>query len=168
VTFADRTQAQDEPAPSLGCAGLVGIPDDARIEQGGGFERILVKKIGANQVALRFRQYGMRLQCTFHLDRARIEDLEQVPVATLEVVEHVLQLLIGGVSIEPQHSADDMIGACLVGRVEVPGFDRRFERPHDDPGRIGAQMQGLSVQEHGLRQKEAPWMVRCAPGLVRR
>ena len=167
MTFADSTQAQDEPAPSLGCAGLVGVPDDARIEQGRGFERILVKKVGTDQVALRFAQHGMRLQGTFHLNRARIEDLEQVPVAALEIVEHVLQLLIGSVLIEPQHSADDMIGARLVGRVEIPGLDRRLERPHEDPGRIGAQMQSLSVQEHGLRQRGS-LDVRCAPAQVRR
>jgi hypothetical protein len=114
-----------------------------------------VKKIGTNQVALCFAQYGMRLQGTFHLKRARIEDLKQIPVAALEIVEHVLQLLIGSDLIEPQHSTDDMIGARLVGRVEITGLDRRFERPHDDPGRIGAQMQSLSVQEHGLRQRSS-------------
>ena len=31
-TFPGRTQAQNESAPSIGCARLVGVPNDARIE----------------------------------------------------------------------------------------------------------------------------------------
>ena len=110
-TFADGTKAQNESAPSIGCARLVGVPDDARIEQGRGFERVLVKKIRTDEVALRFRQYGMRLQCLFHLDSTRLEDLEKVPVTTFEVFEHVRQLLFSSVRLEPQNPADDMIGA---------------------------------------------------------
>ena len=80
-----------------------------------------MKEIRADQIALCFCQYGMRLQCIFHLDGTRLEDLEQIPVTTFEVFEHVLQLLFSSVRLEPQHSADDMIGAGLVGGVEVPG-----------------------------------------------
>jgi len=59
---------------------------------------------------------------------------------------------IGSVRLEPQDPADDMIGSRLVGRVEVPGLDRWFEGPHDDPGGVRTQIQSLPVQEHGLRQ----------------
>ena len=45
-----------------------------------------------------------------------------------------------------------MVGPGLVGRIEVSRFGRRLEGPDDDPGRVGAQMQGLAVQELGLRQ----------------
>jgi len=33
VPFADGSEAQHESAPSRGCAGLVGVPHDTRVEQ---------------------------------------------------------------------------------------------------------------------------------------
>ena len=52
MPFADRAQAQDEAAPAFRRAGLIGMGDDARIEQRRGFEGIFVQKIGADQLAL--------------------------------------------------------------------------------------------------------------------
>ena len=97
------------------------MADDARIEQGRCFERVLVKKIRTDQIALCLCQDGMGLQCVFHLDSTRFENLEQVPVTAFEVFEHILQLLFGSVRLEPQNPVDNMIGARLVGRIEVPG-----------------------------------------------
>ena len=153
MTFADGAKAQDESAAILRRAGLVRMPDDARIEQGRRLERVFVEKIRADQATLRLVQFGMRLERIFHLRSARLEDLEQIPVTTFEIFEHFAQLLCGSIGIEPKNSANDMIGPDLVGRVEISGFSRRFEGSHHDPGGIGTQVQGLPVQELGLRQR---------------
>ena len=110
MPFADGAKAQDEPAAILRRAGLVGMPDDARIEQGRRLERILVQKIGADQPALRLVQYGMRLERLLHLGGARLEDVEQVPVAAFEVLQHFGQLPRGGFGLEPKNPVDDMVG----------------------------------------------------------
>ena len=73
-------------------------------------------------------------------------------MATFEVLEHVAQLLRGSFGIEPKHPVDNVIGPDLIGRVEVARLSRRLEGPDDDPGRIRAQIQGLAIQESGLRQ----------------
>ena len=82
----------------------------------------------------------MRLQRFFHLDRTRLANVEQIAMATVEVFEHIAQLLCGRIGIEPEYPAYDMIGPSLIGWIEVSGFCRRFERPDDDPGRIRAQI----------------------------
>lgn len=82
----------------------------------------------------------MWLQRLFHLSGARLEDIEQVPVTTFEIFEHVRQLPFGRFGIEAKNSVDDMIGPDLIGWVEVTGLRRRFERPDDDPCRIRPQI----------------------------
>ena len=159
MPFANGAKTQDKPATVFRRAGLVGMPDDARIEQGRGFERILVEKIGADQSTLRLIQLGMRFERVLHLGGARFENVEQVPVAAFEVFKHLAQLLRGGFGIEPKHPVDDMIGADLVRRVEVARLSRRFEGPDDDPGRIRAQIEALAIQEFGLGQ-------RCSLGAI--
>ena len=69
----------------------------------------------------------------------------QISVTAFEIVEHVRQLLCSGVGIEPKYPVHDMIGANLVGGVEVSGFSCRFEGPDDDPRRIRAQIQVLAI-----------------------
>src|SRR5580658_10032957 len=140
MPFANGTKAQDESAAIAGGASLVRMPDDARIEQGRCLERVLMKKICTDQAALRLIQFGVRCQRLLHIDGARLEDIEQVPVTTFEIFENVCQLLRGRFSIEPQNPVDDMIGSDLIGWVEVSGLSRRFEGPDDDPGRIRAKI----------------------------
>ena len=131
-----------------------GVPHDARIEQGRRLERVLVQEIRADQIPLRFRKNRMRLQRPLHLDGTPLEDLEQVPMATFEVFQYVGKLLFSAIGVEAQYSTDDVIGARLVGGLEIPGLRRWLERPHHDPGRVRPQIQGLSIQEHGLRQSD--------------
>ena len=47
---------------------------------------------------------------------------------------------------------DDMVGACLVGRIEIARFGRRLERAHDHPCGVGTQIERLPMQEGGVRQ----------------
>src|SRR5690349_9001072 len=153
MSFADGTKAQNESTAVVRRAGLIGVPDDARIEQGRRLERVLMKKIRADQAALRLIQLRMRLERFFHVRGAGLEDLKQVSVTAFEIFEHVAQLSCGGIGIEPKNSLDDMVGPRLVGRVELPGLSRRPEGSDDDPGRIRAQIQVLTVQESGVRQE---------------
>jgi hypothetical protein len=59
-------------------------------------------------------------------------------VPALEVIKHLVQQPRGVLGVEPKHPVDNMIGADLVGRIEVAGLSRRLEGPDDDPGRIRA------------------------------
>jgi hypothetical protein len=99
-----------------------------------------MKKIGADQAALRFIQFDMRLKSIFHLRGARLEDIEQVPVTTVEVFKYVVQLLCCSFGIEPNNPADDMVGPRPIGWVEISGFSRRFEGPDDDPRGVRTQI----------------------------
>ena len=139
MPFADGAQAQNESTAIRRRAGLVGVPDDARIEQGRRLERILMKEIRTDQAALRLVQFGMGLERLLHFRCARLADLEQVPVTTIEIFEHAGQLLLNGIGIKPENPIDDVVGPSLIGWIEVSGFSRRFEGSDDDPGRIWAQ-----------------------------
>ncbi len=101
----------------------------------------------------------MRLKRVLHLCGARFKNIEQVPVATCEVFEHLAQLLRGSFGIESKYPVNDMIGADFVGRVEVARLSRWFEGPDDDPGRIRAQIEALAIHEFGLGQ-------RCSLGAI--
>ena len=68
----------------------------------------------------------------------------------LEILQDVGELGGNGFGIEGENPVDDMIGARLVGRVEIAGFGRRLERAHDHPRGIGTQIKRLPVQEGGL------------------
>ena len=94
-----------------------------------------------------------RLECLFHLDSTRLEDMEKVPVATFEVFEHLCQLLFSGIGLEAQNSTDNSIGAGLVGGVEVLGLDRRFEGGAQPPWRDRvANTKSVDFKKHSLRQ----------------
>ena len=98
------------------------------------------KKIRTDQAALRFIQFGMRLERLFHFCGTGFEDLEQIPVTAFEVCEHVAQLTLGSFGIESKNPVDNMIGPRLIRWIEIAGFSRRFERSDDDSRRIRAQM----------------------------
>ena len=159
MPFANGAKAQDESAAMFRCARLVGVPDDAWVEQGGRFERIFAEKIGPDQSTLRLIQWSMRFERVLHLCGARFKNIEQISVAAFEVFEHLAQLLRGSFSIEPKHPLNDMIGADLVSRVEVARLSRRFEGPDDDSGRVWAQIEALAIHEFGLGQ-------RCSLGAI--
>ncbi len=82
----------------------------------------------------------MRFERVFHIRRARLENINQIPVPAFEVIEHVAQLLLGSFGIEPKHPANDMIGPNLIGGVEVSRFRCRFERSDENPCWIRAQI----------------------------
>lgn len=136
MAFADSAQAQDESAAVFRRAGLIRMPDDARIEQRRSFERIFVKEISPDEAALRLIERRMGRERAFHFRGASFENLEQIPVASFEIIEDVAQLLRRGFRIEAKNPVDDMVRPGLVDRIEVARFSRGFERPNDDSGRI--------------------------------
>ena len=150
MSFADGAQTENEAQAALRRARLVGMRHDARVEQRRRFERIFVEKIGADQLPLVFGKGAVRRQGLLHLVGARLERLQQVAVAALEILQDVGELAGDGFGIQRQNPVDDMVGARLVGRVEIARFGRRLERAHDDPRRVGAQIERLPVQEGGL------------------
>ncbi|WP_370124110.1 hypothetical protein [Bradyrhizobium sp. USDA 329] len=68
-------------------------------------------------------------------------------MSTLEIVKDVRELGGNRFLVECENSLNDMIGAHLVGRVEIARLRRRLEWPHDDPRGVGAQMKRLPIQE---------------------
>ena len=73
-----------------------------------------------------------------------------------EIFQHLRKLQRRGLRIETEHPVNDMIGPRFVGPIEISRLGCRFERTHDDARRIGPQVQGLSIEEYGLRQGAAP------------
>jgi len=94
----------------------------------------------------------VRRQCLFHYVGARLERLQQVAMPALEILQDIGELAGNSFGIEGEDPVDDMIGARLVGRVEIAGFSRRLERAHDHPRGVGTQIERLPVQEGGLQQ----------------
>ena len=76
----------------------------------------------------------------------------------LEILQHIGELVGDGLGIEGENPVDDMIGASLVGRVEIARLSRRLERAHDNARGIGPKVQRLSIQEGGLQQDVLGWL----------
>ena len=68
----------------------------------------------------------------------------------LEILQDIGELAGNGYRIECENPVDDMIGPCLVGRVEITGFSRRLERANNYPRGVWAQIERLPVQESSL------------------
>jgi hypothetical protein len=87
-----------------------------------------------------------------HFVRARLERPQQMAVPTLKILKNFGQLIVRRLGIEPKDALDDMVRPRFVGEIEVPWFGCRLVRAHDDPGRIGTQIESLTVQERGFWQ----------------
>jgi len=150
MPFAYRTEAENEAQSAFRRVRLVGVRYDAGIKQGGGFEGIFAEKLSADQLALNLRKDPMRCESFLHLIGASLEPLQQVTMSTKEIVEDVRELGGNGFGVEGKNPVDNVIGAHLVGGVEIAGFSRRLERAHNNPRRIGPEIKRLPVQEGGL------------------
>jgi hypothetical protein len=101
-------------------------------------------------LALNFGKGAVSRQCLFHLVGAGFEGFEQVAMAAKKILQDVGELAGSGFGIERENPIDDMIGAGLVGRVEIAGFGRRLEWTHDHARGVWTQIERLPVQEGGL------------------
>lgn len=152
VPFPDRAQAEDEAKPTLRRARLVGVRDDAGVEQRRRLEGVLVEEAGTHELPLDPAEVGVIGEGVLHLVGPGLEGRQQAAVATLEILQDIREEARRGLGIERQDPVDDVVRARSVGRVEVPRLGRRTERSHDHPRRVGAQIQGRPVQERDLRQ----------------
>ena len=94
----------------------------------------------------------MRRECLFHFVGPELKRFQQVAVPPLKVIQYVRQLAGRGVRIELENPLDDMVGASLVGRVQIARFGCRLERTHDHARGLGTQIECLPVQKSRLRQ----------------
>ena len=106
-----------------------------------------MQEVGADELPLLHREFRMGRECLFHVTRASLEHLEQIPMAPLEVIEHFGELRGGGGRIECKDALDDVIGPGFVGRVEIARFRRRPELANHHSGGIRAQVHGLPMQQ---------------------
>ena len=95
MTFADGAHAQNEATPARRRRRLIGMVDDAGIEQRRRFEGILVEEIRTDELTLLPGERRVRRKRIFHLIGARFERLDQVAVTRLKVLEDLRQLLLG-------------------------------------------------------------------------
>ena len=134
----------------FGASRLVRMRHDAGIEQRRRFEGIFVQEVGADELALHFGKRAVRQQRLLHFVGPALERLQQVAVPALEILQHVGQLAGRGLRIEIENALDDMVGARLVGRVEIARFGRRLERTHDHARGIGPQIKRPPIDKSGL------------------
>src|SRR3979490_53544 len=92
MAFAYRTETENEAQSAFRRARLIGVRDDAGIEQSGGFVRIFAEKISADQLALELRKGAMPCEGFLHLIGARLEFFQQVAMSAKEIVEDVREL----------------------------------------------------------------------------
>jgi hypothetical protein len=82
----------------------------------------------------------MRLEGLFHLRRASLEEIEQIPVTPFEIFQDLAELSRGCFAIKTKNPFDNMISPKLVGRIEIARFGRRLKGSDDDPGWVRAQV----------------------------
>jgi hypothetical protein len=85
----------------------------------------------------------------FHFVGAGLERLKQIPVATQKIFKNVCQLVFCLLRTERKDPIDNMIGARLICRIEIAWLRCGFERPYDDSGRIGPEIEILAIQDRG-------------------
>src|SRR6267143_145876 len=110
MSFAYGTQTENEAKATFRCVRLIGVRHDAGVEQGRGFERIFVEKIGADQLALDLREGAVSRQGLFHDVGAGLERLQQIAMPALEILQDVGELAGNRLRIERENAVDDMVG----------------------------------------------------------
>lgn len=150
MPFPSCTQTEDETSPPRGHSGLIRVTHDTRIEQRSRFEGVFVHEVRANEATLILRERRVGSQGIFHLNGTRLEDLQQVAVTTEEILEYLGKLAGDRRRVQRQYAFDNVVRARLVCRIQVARFGCRPEWPHEDPSRVGTQMQCMSVEERAV------------------
>jgi hypothetical protein len=83
----------------------------------------------------------------FHFVGAGLERLKQIPVATQKIFKNVCQLVFCLLRAERKDPIDNMIGSRFICRIEIAWLRRGLERPYDDSGRIGPEIEILAIQD---------------------
>src|SRR5687768_11201062 len=131
MALADGAKAENKAQAAGRAVRLVRVRHDAGIEQRRGFERIFVQKISADQLALNLGKRAVSRQRLFHDVGSGLERLQQVAMPALKIFQHVGQQMGCDLRVECKDALDDMIGAGLVGRVEIAWLSRGLERAYN-------------------------------------
>ncbi len=146
VAFARGPEAQDEPQRAGRQVRLVRMRHDRRIEQRGGFERILVTKIGAEQELPFFGQVLVGVQARADLLES---GFEKIPGLGVALTEFHLHLLPKGVDFSFREGHD--LGANSDGA----GVARKEKRPEQHARAVGMQDDLATLDGGGLHGWEA-------------
>jgi hypothetical protein len=91
MTFADGAKTQDKATAACRGAGLIGVGNNAGIEECCGFELIIMQKISANQLALHATEVRVAGKCVFHFICTGLECFEQISVPATKILKYVRQ-----------------------------------------------------------------------------
>ena len=99
----------------------------------------------------------MRREGFLHFVGTDLKSLQQIAMPALEVLQHVRQLACRLLRIQLENAFDDMVGASLVGGIEIARFGCQLERAHDDARRVRTQIECVSIQESGVQKRALSW-----------
>ena len=136
VPLAGGPQAQDEPAGPGGQAGLVGVPDHRRVEQGRRFQCVLLGEVGADQQPPTLADRLVGQQVFADLVEPVQEELAGPLVPLAELPHHLFQLALDLPLGEGRDPGDDPLDPALVRHLERPDDDAGVGRLEDDPGAL--------------------------------
>ena len=149
MAFAGGAEAEDDAHLVRSEAGLVGRRNDAGVEKGAGFERILVGEIRTDEEFARFADCAVDRQERGHLVVAVEENGADVLVAVVEFVKDVFEGRFDGGVIEEKDAGKDVEQAA-AGFGVAGGLDhyRGHERPQQNTLRIGTKFEILATDIH--------------------
>ena len=150
VPLAGGAKADDKPARAWGQARLVGVPDHRGVEQGGRFEGVFLREVGADQEAAGLADRPVGQEVSPDLLEAVQEELAGSLVAVTELAHHAaeqpLDLRLG----ERGQTRDDLLGAVFARRVERPHHDAGIVGLEDDSGAFDFHCGGLAASLHEI------------------
>jgi hypothetical protein len=146
MSFSKSAQTKHEAHRAFWGARLIGVKDDAWVEQRRGLEAVLLQKVGADELTLDGRKGRMHRQRGLHFFSTRLEGFEQVAVALVEIFQHIRKPRRRGIRIEGEHASNNILHTSEVGRVDVTRLDGRSERTYDNARSVWAQLQAQSDQ----------------------
>ena len=141
VALTNGAQAEHETQGAVGQIGLVRAGDDARVEEGGRFERVFLAEIGTDQQLARLTQFGVTRQPVGNI----LEPAHKVPVKPrmppIEIIADLTPLQGHFLFGHREDPSDDLERAGQVSRGARREFRRRHEWANQHPSWVRAQDQ---------------------------
>ena len=135
MPLSDTAQTQYNPDSIFWRATLLGVRDNARVQQCRRFERVLVQEKGTYETALGDTEDSVWLQRGLHVGGAYIEQVNEMIVAAGEALENAFQLRGGRLRRQRHHPIHDLVDPGLVDRVAVAQFRPLAGTGAAEPGR---------------------------------
>lgn len=183
VSFAGGAQAHDESQAAIGHAILVRVRNDGRIEECGGFQRVLSGEECADEELARAGERTLREDVGTHSLAIRKQGRLDIEVPGVKFLEHDLQLACGVFLAQGEGATDDGDDALDAGRDEGADDDTRAlgnerhlvkakgdgsHKARLDGGEIKCSAKFISARERWKASVDsAPWFSltrpRCSP-----